>query len=213
LNKSKIKICGINEIKIIDCCINNGIEYCGLIFYEKSPRFVNLELAKKIINYVYNKKIIPVGVFVNKPLNEIKKIIKKTCLKHIQLHGNEDNNYINQLKKEFDLKIIKSIGINNKDDLRKMDDLQLSDYFLFDYKPKINELPGGNAKSFDWSLLQNITINKPWFISGGISIDNIEQINNYAIPYGIDISSGVEASLGNKSISKINSLFQFYDSK
>jgi len=134
LNKSKIKICGINEIKIIDCCINNGIEYCGLIFYEKSPRFVNLGLAKKIINYVYNKKIIPVGVFVNKPLNEIKKVIEKTCLRHIQLHGNEDNNYISQLKKEFNLKIIKSIGISNKDDFRKMLDLQSADYFLFDYK-------------------------------------------------------------------------------
>ena len=203
MNKSKIKICGINEIKIIDCCINNGIEYCGLIFYEKSPRFVNLELAKKIINYVYNKKIIPVGVFVNKPLNKIMKIIKKTCLKHIQLHGDEDNNYINHLKKEFDLKIIKSIGINNKDDLRKMDDLQLSDYFLFDYKPKINELPGGNAKRFDWSLLQNIIINKPWFISGGISIDNIEQIHKKLIPYGIDISSGVEDHLGIKNSKKI----------
>ena len=203
MNKSKIKICGINEIKIIDCCIDNDIEYFGLIFYEKSPRFVNLELAKKIINYVYNKKIIPVGVFVNKPLNEIIKIIKKTCLKHIQLHGDEDNNYIKHLKKEFDLKIIKSIGINNKDDLRKMDDLQLSDYFLFDYKPKINELPGGNAKMFDWSLLQNITINKPWFISGGISIDNIKQLNKKLIPYGIDISSGVEEKLGIKSSQKI----------
>jgi len=208
LNKSKIKICGINEIKIIDCCIENDIEYCGLIFYEKSPRFVNLELAKKIINYAHNKKIIPVGVFVNKPLNEIIKIIKKTCLKYIQLHGNEDNIYIKNLKNEFDLKIIKSIGINNKDDLRKMDDLQLSDYFLFDYKPKINELPGGNAKSFDWSLLQNITINKPWFISGGISIDNIKQINKKLIPYGIDISSGVEDVPGIKSSHKIIDLLK-----
>ena len=208
MNKSKIKICGINEIKIIDCCINNDIEYFGLIFYEKSPRFVNLELAKEIINHVYDKKIIPVGVFVNKPLNEIMKIIKKTCLKHIQLHGDEDNNYIKNLKKEFDLKIIKSIGINNKDDLRKMDDLQLSDYFLFDYKPKINELPGGNAKSFDWSLLQNITINKPWFISGGINIDNIKQINKRLIPYGIDISSGVEDKPGIKSSNKINALLK-----
>ena len=208
MNKSKIKICGINEIKIIDCCINNDIEYCGLIFYEKSPRFVNLELAKEIINYVYDKKIIPVGVFVDKPLNEIIKVIKKTCLKHIQLHGNEDNNYIKNLKKEFDLKIIKSIGINNKDDLMKMNDLQLSDYFLFDYKPKINELPGGNAKSFDWSLLQNITINKPWFISGGISIDNIKQLNKKLIPYGIDISSGVEDKPGIKSSRKINDLLK-----
>ncbi len=208
MNKSKIKICGINEIKTIDCCVSNEIEYCGLIFYEKSPRFVNLELAKKIINYVYNKKIIPVGVFVNKPLNEIKKIIKKTCLKHIQLHGNEDNNYINQLKKEFDLKIIKSIGINNKDDLRKMDDLQLSDYFLFDYKPKINELPGGNAKKFDWSLLQNITISKPWFISGGINKNNVNKLLENLTPYGIDISSGVEDKPGIKNINKIKDIVE-----
>ncbi len=208
MNKSKIKICGINEIKIIDCCINNDIEYFGLIFYEKSPRFVNLELAKEIINYVYDKKIIPVGVFVNKPLNEIIKIIKKTCLKHIQLHGDEDNNYIKNLKKEFDLKIIKSIGINNKDDLRKMDDLQLSDYFLFDYKPEINELPGGNAKKFDWSLLHNIKINKPWFISGGINIDNVEEIKKKLIPYGIDISSGVEEKPGIKNSHKIDALLE-----
>jgi len=208
LNKSKIKICGINEIKTIDCCVSNEIEYCGLIFYEKSPRFVDLELAEKIINYANNNKIIPVGVFVNEPFNVIVKIIKKTCLKYIQLHGNEDNNYIKSLKKEFDLKIIKSIGISNKDDLIKMDDLQLSDYFLFDYKPKINELPGGNAKSFDWSLLQNITINKPWFISGGISIDNIKQLNKKLIPYGIDISSGVEDKPGIKSSDKINALLK-----
>jgi len=208
LNKAKIKICGINEIKIIDCCINNGIEYCGLIFYEKSPRFVNIELAVKIINYVKNRKIIPVGVFFNTPLNEIKKIIEKTCLRHIQLHGNEDNNYINHLKKEFDIKIIKSIGINNKDDLEKMNDLQLSDYFLFDYKPKISELPGGNAKKFDWSLLQNVKINKPWFISGGINISNIEEVNKKLIPYGIDISSGVEEKPGIKSSRKIIALLE-----
>ena len=208
MNKAKIKICGINEIKIIDCCINNGIEYCGLIFYEKSPRFVNIELAVKIINYVNNRKIIPVGVFFNTSLNEIKKIIEKTCLRYIQLHGNEDNNYINQLKNEFDLIIIKSIGINSKDDFRKMEDLQLSDYFLFDYKPKINELPGGNAKRFDWSLVQNIKINKPWFISGGINIDNIEEINKKLIPYGIDISSGVEEKPGIKNSRKIDALLE-----
>ena len=208
MNKFKIKICGINEIKIIDCCINNGVEYCGLIFYKKSPRFVNLELAVKIINYVNNKKIIPVGIFVNKPLNKIKKIIEKTCLRHIQLHGKEDNNYIYQLKKEFNLKIIKSKGINNKDDLKKMENLQLSDYFLFDYKPEINELPGGNAKKFDWSLIQNIKINKPWFISGGINLSNVEEISKKLIPYGIDISSGVEEKPGIKSSHKINALLE-----
>ncbi len=89
-----------------------------------------------------------------------------------------------------------------------MENLQLSDYFLFDYKPKINELPGGNAKKFDWSLLQNITINKPWFISGGINVENVEQINNKLIPYGIDISSGVEEKPGIKSSHKISALLK-----
>ncbi|HIA60028.1 MAG TPA: N-(5'-phosphoribosyl)anthranilate isomerase, partial [Pelagibacterales bacterium] len=75
------------------------------------------------------------------------------------------------------------------------------------------ELPGGNAKRFSWDLVKDIKTYKPWFLSGGININNINEIKNYAIPYGIDISSGVEASLGKKSISRINSLFQFYDSK
>jgi len=84
---------------------------------------------------------------------------------------------------------------------------------LFDYKPSSKDLPGGNAKKFDWQLLKKIKISKPWFISGGINIDNINEIKKYAIPYGIDISSGVEVSPGNKNINKINSLFKAYDSK
>ena len=88
-----------------------------------------------------------------------------------------------------------------------------ADFLLFDYKPTAEELPGGNAKKFSWDLIKDIKTDQPWFLSGGISIKNINEIKNFAIPYGIDISSGVEVSPGNKSISKINSLFQFYDSK
>ncbi len=78
--------------------------------------------------------------------------------------------------------------------------------FLFDYKPVAKELPGGNSKKFDWKLLKNIKINKPWFISGGINANNIMQIKNYVIPYGIDISSGVEVKKGIKSNKKIESI-------
>ena len=81
-----------------------------------------------------------------------------------------------------------------------------TDYYLFDYKPNNNELPGGNAKSFDWSLLRNINISKPWFISGGINIDNIGDILNNLIPYGIDISSGVEDHSGIKNSKKITEI-------
>ena len=85
--------------------------------------------------------------------------------------------------------------------------------FLFDYKPLNYELPGGNAKTFDWKLIRGINVTKPWFLSGGININNIKEIKNYAIPYGIDISSGVEDKLGIKNNYKIISLLKIYDSK
>ena len=85
-------------------------------------------------------------------------------------------------------------------------------YLLFDYKPKSNELPGGNSKSFDWSLLKGVTIKLPWFVSGGINESNIKNIQKTINPNGIDLSSGVEQSLGIKSNKKINNLFRlFYD--
>ena len=92
--------------------------------------------------------------------------------------------------------------------LKKINDFSNADYFLFDYKPEINDLPGGNAKKFDWSLLQDVKINKPWFLSGGININNIEEIDKNLIPYGIDISSGVEEKPGIKSAEKINKLLE-----
>ena len=208
MNKTKVKICGVKETSTIDCCINNQVDYFGLIFYEKSPRNTNLENALKLINYVKFKKITPVGVFVDRPINELKDIINKTHLNYIQLHGNESMEYINILKNEYDLKIIKSIGIKEKADFKKTEKLSNADYFLFDYKPQINELPGGNAMTFDWSLLKNIKISKPWFISGGININNVKEIYKNQIPYGIDISSGVEEKLGIKSSRRITDLMK-----
>ena len=195
-------------MSIIDCCIENNVNYFGLLFYKKSPRNINLDHALKLINYVNLKNIIPVGVFVNEPLENMKDIIKKTHLNHIQLHGDENFEYINILKKEFKIKIIKSIGIEQKIDLTKMNTLLNADYFLFDYKSKINELPGGNAKKFDWSLIKNFKIKKPWFISGGININNVKEIHKNLIPYGIDISSGVEDKPGIKNSKKIAKLLE-----
>ena len=208
MNKIKVKICGIKEIATIDCCIDNNVEYFGLVFFEQSVRNINLKHALKLINYANLKKIIPVGVFVNKSINDLREIIKKTHLSYVQLHGNENDNYISILKKEFNLKVLKSVGIKEKADLKKINDFSNADYFLFDYKPETNDLPGGNAKKFDWSLLHDVKINKPWFISGGININNIREIDKNLIPYGIDISSGVEEKPGIKSTEKINKLLE-----
>jgi len=209
----KIKICGIKDSETLNCCSENNVDYFGLLFYEKSPRNINLKKASELISKNKKVNISPVGVFVNHEINELNGIIKKLNLKIIQLHGNENDEYIVKLKETKNLKVIKSIGIKDSKDLSKIKKYQNADYFLFDYKPNENELPGGNSKAFDWSILKNLKIDKPWFISGGINIKNINVLLKKLNPYGIDISSGVESSPGNKSINKINSIFQFYDSK
>ena len=84
-------------------------------------------------------------------------------------------------------------------------------FFLFDYKAKKRELPGGNAKSFDWKILKNLKINKPWFISGGINVSNIGIIKKFVNPDGIDLSSGVEEIPGVKNNKMIDNLFKKYN--
>ena len=213
MNNSKIKICGIKKIETLKCCIQNNINYFGLIFYKKSPRYISSESALDLINYSKNKNISSVGVFVNENIEYLHKILKKLNLNFIQLHGEENNQYIKDIKKNSNIKIIKVISVSTLADFKKIIEYPNSDLFLFDYKPSEKELPGGNAKKFNWSLLKGIKIEKPWFLSGGININNINDIKNYAIPYGIDVSSGVEEKLGIKNNKKIVSLVNVYGSK
>ena len=126
------------------------------------------------------------------------------------MHGKEDDEYIKKIKHNSNLKVIKSISIKDKEDFRKINYYQENDYFLLDYKPEKNELPGGNAKQFDWSLLSDLNINKPWFLSGGVNKSNINKIKNYVNPDGIDLSSGVEEAPGIKNKTMINNLFKKY---
>jgi len=204
------KICGLKEKKNLLCCVENNVDFFGMIFYEKSPRNIRLDEAKSLIDFSKNLKIKPVGVFVNHKLDDLKKIISFLNLKYIQLHGDENQIYIDEIKNQFNLKVIKKISIKNNDDLKNINSYRNIDYLLFDYKPKNTELPGGNSKSFDWNLLKDQEINLPWFISGGINQSNIKNIQNILNPHGIDLSSGVEESIGMKSNNKINSLFKKY---
>ena len=206
------KICGLRNKESLLCCEKNNVDFFGMIFYEQSPRNITFNEAETLISTSKKLRIQPVGVFVDHEINDLKKIISSLALKHIQLHGREDQLYIDEIKKQFDVKIIKKISINNSEDLKIINKFKNINYLLFDYKPDNNELPGGNAKSFDWNLLKDQKFKLPWFISGGINETNIKKIQNLLNPNGIDLSSGVEVSKGIKSNSKINNLFKkFYD--
>ena len=198
-----IKICGIQNVDTLLCCERNRVNFFGMIFYQKSPRNISFENASILQNISQDLNINGVGVFVDKDIVELEEIIKNLKLRFIQLHGTEDEAYINNLKK-YDVKIIKSISISKKSDLSVVNKYQSVDYFLFDYKPLKDELPGGNSKSFDWNILNHLETNKPWFLSGGINANNIKQILDDINPFGIDLSSGVEKELGIKDNHIIN---------
>ena len=200
-----IKICGIQNEDTLLCCEKNKVDFFGMIFYPKSPRNIEIAKASKLQEISENLNIKGVGVFVNKNIGELEEIIHKINLKFVQLHGTEDETYIKNIKK-IGVKIIKTISIGNTNDLDKISNFKSADYILFDYKPLKNELPGGNAKSFDWNILKSLKINKPWFLSGGINTNNIEQILVDINPFGIDLSSGVEKELGIKDNEIINNL-------
>ena len=202
-----VKICGIQNERTLICCEENGVNFFGMIFYPKSPRNISKENAKLLINISQNLKINGVGVFVDRNIYEVEELIKNIELRFVQLHGSESELYIKTLKK-MGVKVIKTISISNNNDLRKINTYNSADYFLFDYKPKKDELPGGNAKSFDWSILKNLKTEKPWFLSGGVDANNIQQILHKINPFGIDLSSGVEKELGIKDNHIINNFIE-----
>ena len=206
------KICGLREEDSILCCEKNNVDFFGLIFYDKSPRNIKLKDAKKLIDFSESLRINAVGVFVNHEILALKEIISFLNLRYIQLHGDENQEYIDEIKKTFKVKIIKKFSIESEKDLVKLNNIKNADYLLFDYKPSLDELPGGNSKSFDWNILKGAKIKLPWFVSGGINESNIKNIKKTINPNGIDLSSGVEESIGKKSNEKINNLFKvFYD--
>ena len=204
------KICGLKEKDSIICCEANNVDFFGLIFYKKSPRNISYKDARELIIFARDLRIIPVGVFVNQEINDLKDIITYLNLQYIQLHGDENQEYIDEIKNTFGIKIIKKFSIESEKDLIKVNQINNVDYLLFDHKPSSGELPGGNSKSFDWNLLKNAKFKLPWFISGGINESNIKNIQKTLNPNGIDLSSGVEESLGKKSNKKINNLLRLF---
>lgn len=199
----KLKICGM---KYPDNILQVGAllpDYMGFIFWEKSARYFDgiiPELPKSI------KKV---GVFVNAPLEEILEKIEKHDLQAIQLHGDESVAFCKKLKNSLpnQIEIIKVFSILDTFDFAILKPFEsVCDYFLFDTKGK---LPGGNGTTFDWKVLEKYPSTKPFFLSGGIGIEEIKKLvetlhcNDFTknLPiYAIDVNSKFEIEPGLKNV-------------
>jgi len=203
----RIKVCGLTRLDQIQELIALNIDFMGFIFYEKSPRYVLNHLAlDEIFKINHHRKV---GVFVNENIEKIVEITEKANLNFIQLHGDENEIFISALKQKLNSKvgIIKVIRINPESVILTKEkstfyfDQNDIDYLLFDTDSKAF---GGTGKQFDWSILNTIEIPLPYFLSGGISEDNIENIKYLKQkPFALDINSKFETEPGYKDISKI----------
>ena len=200
----KLKVCGLTKTDQIHELISMKVDFLGFIFYKKSPRFVLNSLSLEDMESLkHNGKV---GVFVNETIENVVEISRKANLNYIQLHGDEDDIYIAELKRQLnpETKIIKVFRVGKEfENLKfKIQNLKSDvDYFLFDTDSKAF---GGTGKTFNWQILNELDIPKPYFLSGGISVENFDEIQNIKHqPFALDINSKFETQAGMKDLEKI----------
>ena len=180
---TKIKICGLRRMEDILAVNEAKPDYCGFIIeFPSSFRSVTADEVRELVKEL-DPEIRPVGVFVNAPMELVRTLLDDGTLALAQLHGQEDESYIRELKTYTDKLIIKAFSIKTAEDIEKA--LQSpADYILLD------QGGGGTGKTFDWSLIPEIQ--RPFFLAGGIGTSNLGQAIREIHPYAVDLSSSVE---------------------
>ena len=189
----KVKICGLNPVRDVQLCIDLEVGYLGFIFYEKSPRNINLQDIKILSNYDKKK-----STFVAVTVNPSDEFIKKNLIgnfDYIQLHGSETKDRVTQIK-NMGFKVIKAIKVKDVDDIDKHKEFDNADIILFDTP--------GMEKSFEFpkNLITKLPISTKYALAGSISEDNVENIKKLGVNF-FDLSSSLESQLGYKDHHKI----------
>ncbi|HTE13093.1 MAG TPA: phosphoribosylanthranilate isomerase [Chitinophagaceae bacterium] len=198
-----IKVCGITQLKQLQQLDGMDIDFAGLIFYKGSPRYVGDKLPAKQVKEL-DFDIRKVGVFVNAEFNEVLKAIDDYALDVVQLHGDETPYQCEELSEQIEVIKVFSMGNGEKDiDEMVADYDEVCDYYLFD--TSVNGAKGGTGKKFDWKKLGKSKIEKPFFLSGGIELEDAVKLKAIKHPdfYGVDINSRFEKEPGIKDMGKV----------
>lgn len=198
-----IKICGITEMKQLQQLDGLDIDFAGLIFYPESPRYVGDKLNKKEVKKA-DFDLKKVGVFVNPEMIDVLDAIDDYGLEVVQLHGDESPEMCEDLSSEVE--VIKAFRITGNEDIDKLVAPYdaVCDYYLFD-TGGLKESFGGTGQQFDWNILSKAKIEKPFFLSGGIGVEDAARVKAFKHPdlFGVDINSKFEAAPGVKDMKLI----------
>lgn len=198
-----IKVCGITEMKQLQQLEGLEIDFAGMIFYKESPRYMGDKLSGKEIKKA-DFDLKKTGVFVNPELIDVLDAIDEYGLEVVQLHGDESPEMCDDLSTEVE--VIKAFRVTDDTDIDKMvaDYDAVCDYYLFD-TGGLKETLGGTGQQFDWSILNKAKIEKPFFLSGGIGVEDVAKIKAFKHPdfFGVDINSRFEIEPGVKDMAKL----------
>ena len=186
---TKIKLCGLRRAEDIEAANLLKPDYIGFVFYKKSKRYISFEQARILKSML---KVKAVGVFVDENPKVVADLLEKGIIDLAQLHGSEDEAYIKTLRKLTDKPLIKAFQIKTAGDLKKAE-ASSADMILLDAGT-------GDGVSFDWDMLKSF--NRPYFLAGGRSPENVRPAIEKLHPYGVDVSSGIETD-GVKDIEKM----------
>ena len=194
----KLKVCGMKYLNNMEAVAKLRPDFLGFIFYDKSSRYFNGNLP------YLPQAIKKVGVFVNEDLETLQSIIKEQKLDVVQLHGQESPEYCSQLENAEIIKVFSIKDTFNFSVLLPYE--EVCDYYLFDTKGK---LPGGNGYTFNWNVLKDYPSTKPFFLSGGIGLKEVEKLKDFIDSlaskycYSLDVNSKFEINPGVKNINDL----------
>jgi phosphoribosylanthranilate isomerase len=194
-----VKICGLCDPAAVAAAVAGGAAYVGFVFFPPSPRAVTPQQAAELAAAV-PVGIARVGLFVDADDAAIAAVLAAVPLDYLQCHGHETPERLAQLRTRFGRPLIKAIAVAGPDDLDGAAAYEdAAARLLFDARPPAAATrPGGNARTFDWSILQGRRFQRPWLLAGGLTADNVADAVRISGADAVDVSSGVETAPGVK---------------
>lgn len=200
----QVKICGLRDRAGIDAAARAGARYVGLVFFPRSPRAVDVPLARELAGEV-PFGIAKVALVVDADDALIDAITQNVPVDLLQLHGHESPERTAEIRARTGLPVMKALGVGNAEDLDRITPyLSVADQLLIDARPPRGAaLPGGNGLPFDWHLVAGRRWPRPWMLAGGLTPENVAEALSRTGAQQVDVSSGVESAPGVKDAARI----------
>ena len=199
----EVKICGVRTPAAVEAAAAGGARFVGLVFYARSPRRVDLATARSLADLARARGLEPVGVYVDP--DDALLAATAPIVDWLQLHGDESPERVAAIRARFETPVIKAVAVAEAADIDAARAYAaVAERILFDTRPPPDsDRPGGHGVAFDWSLLADLALERPWMLSGGLDAARLAEAVARSGAYAVDVSSGVETAPGEKNLELI----------